>query len=629
MTDILWALIVLLVILAALHGYGHRIVSFALPRFGRDAGISIAVGLAFYNVLAGLMEVSCSASPTLLIVFVVIGLLSFGISIAGNFRFAGFPHTSIPAVVVFACFAFLLAAFLVNAAYWNYNFIDDRMGYLVFPRRILVEGCIGRDQFQFRRVEAGLGGGGAYNYALFQAFVNVVHTRLTDLGIGSVCLLLMVHHHAKEMQLRPLFRAVALLLGLCVIVFSPIINNTPETIGKVMIYALLRVASASYLDPPNVRRGAVIALLFCCLALLKTSYIPPATGIVVAFYGVLLFRGSTLLLLKEGLSSALCLLVFMMPWMWVSYGLAHTAWYPVLGTGTLGDAEVSGFASLDRFVRDSGRIAVILLAPCLIALVGWKYGLWARLSPLMLAIPLVTAVLVLLAQTKFTVFGYRYGHIGAATLFLFYAVISMSEAFRRLRPMLLLSAYQLVVVGLLLSNNTLGYRWFYDGHLAYLVQGKATPPAVTLLSKGEIPEYQLAIPQGEHFLALVSWPSLIDPGRNQVSIMDWPGMIGPPGMPALNDVQNWKRYLSGLGIKYVAYSYGDEAAYPDAQIARDIAAFSEPQRFSQFQIDLVSHFRAVKHLFLAAKGCSRVIYDDGLVVVFDVASIDDACALPR
>ena len=133
-----------------------------------------------------------------------------------------------------------------------------------------------------------------------------------------------------------------------------------------------------------------------------------------------------------------------------------------------------------------------------------------------------------------------------------------------------------------------------------------------------MPEYQRAIPEGARFLALVPWPSQLDFRRNDVSVMDWPGMIGPPGMPALDDVPGWQIYLRRAGFGYVAYSYGDEVGYGDAAMARDIAYFSQPAHFSQYQVDLLTGFRGVKHVFDKMMACGAV-FDDQAVVVIDLA----------
>lgn len=621
MLQITEGLIVLLAVVAALQYYGHVTVSALSPDRKYDAGITLAVGISLYNVLAGVLEVSCTANSLFLVGLVLSGAVLGTARLAWRLKYLPLSLKPGPGTPIFLIFIFLLAAFLINAAYWNYSALDDRMGYLVFPERILEQGCIGRDMFHFRRIEAGLGGGGSYNYALFQAFLNITHARLADLGLGSICLLLLVHGHARELKLSPPVHAAALLLGLCIVVFSPIINNTPETLGKAVLYALLRLTMSSYLDRCRARRGALIALLFCCLAILKTSFVPPATAVVLAFYGTLILTRFSPGLIKEGASSALLVFIFLSPWMLVSYDMAGTLWYPILGTGTFGDAEVAGFAKMEQYLKDGGRLAFIMAFPCFMAFVGIRRRCWGKLSLFAAVIPLLMTVLVLASQTKFTIFGYRYGHMGPATLFLFYTLISAALALQARWTRAVQAIFQTLIIALLVSNNTLGYRWFYDGWIGHQLQGRATPSSTIALMNGTAPAYQLAIPDGQSMLAFVPWPSLLDFGRNNVFVMDWPGMTGPPGMPDLDNIKAWKEYLISIGARYVVYSYGNEVGYSDAQIARDIDAF----RYSQFQVHLLSNFRAAKATFLAMKSCGPVVYDDGIVAVFEPRLLSDIC----
>jgi hypothetical protein len=623
--QVLEGVLVLLIVSLALHGYGQRLMVFFFPSRGYDAGLSIVVGLSLFCLLTGPLEISCTASPLLFSLFLIAGLMLTIFFVLKNFSWPNFQDFRFVPVGLFILFGSLSFLFIINSAYWNYNFIDDRMGYLVFPRRVVMEGCIGRDAFHFRRIEVGLGGGGAYVYALFQAFVNVTQTRLADLGLGGLCLLLIIYGHTKELCLRPTLIATSLLIGLFVIVFSPIINNTPETLGKALLYALLRIVANSVLDTPSMKRGALIALLFCCLALLKTSFLPPAIAIVTTFYGILAYKGMTASLIKEGAFSAILVFFFLSPWMLVSYNIADTLWYPLLGTGSLGDAEVAGLATREQFLRDGGRLAVIMVAPCITAFLAWRYRLWSKLPLVMIIMPLAIALLILVSQAKFTIFGYRYGHMGAATVFLFYLVISLSDDFRKGYAAYIQRTYQFLILILLFSNNTLGYRWFDDGWLAYRFQNRDIPADIIVLDSSQTPNYQAAVPTGRHFLALIPWPSILDFQRNPISIMDWPGMMGPQGMPDLNDARGWQKYLSDLGIEYIIYSYGNEVGYRDFDIERDIIKYSEPARFSQYQIDLVTNFRSVKHLFSAMKDCSSLTYDDGIVAVLEVRLIRPNC----
>lgn len=621
MLQIMEGLVVLLAVLTALHYYGLVTVSVLSPERKYDMGITLAVGISLYNVSAGILEVSCSASPLYFIGIVLFGVVLTVAKATWRQNYFSSYFKSAPGTIIFTIFVILLAAFLINAASWNYNALDDRMGYLVFPERILRQGCIGHDIFHFRRIEAGLGAGGSYNYALFQAFVNVTQARLADLGLGSICLLLLVHGHARELKLSPSAHAAALLLGLCIVVFSPIINDTPETLGKAVLYALLRLTTSSYLDQSSVRRGALMALLFCCLAILKTSFVPPAIAVVFAFYGTLVLTRMSFSLMKEGASSALLVFVFLLPWMLVSYDIAGTLWYPLLGTGTFSDAEVAGFAKIEQFLKDGGRLAFIMAFPCFVAFIGFKRRVWGKLSLVMVITPLLMMALVLASQTKFTIFGYRYGHMGPATLFLFYTLISTALALRTRWTRAVQACFQALIIALLVSNNTLGYRWFYDGWIAYHLQGRAIPSNTIALMNGTTPAYQLAVPDGKSLLALVPWPSLLDFGRNTVFVMDWPGMMGPPGMPDFDNIRAWKEYLVSIDVRYVAYSYGDEVGYSNSQIARDLAAF----KYSEFQTQLLSNFRAAKSTFSAMKSCGPTVYDDGLVAVFEPRLVSDTC----
>ena len=618
-------LIALAAIIASLTGYGRVAMAWLRPDRVKDGGLSLAVGIAVFSVAAGGLEIGCSASPVLMVAVIGLGLLlliSRSLPLSRRRLRAhsiALPVAVLPVAVLPV--AVLTALLLIDASVWDYHFIDDRMGYLVFPRRILQQGCIGRDPFQFRRVEVGLGGGGAYLVALLQSLVGVSQTRLADIGLGGICLLLLVDAHARELGLAPSRRALALLAALAVIVFSPIINNTPETLGKAMLYALLRAVTLTFADPPSVRRAVLLAVLFCALALLKTSYLPVPIGVVAAFYGLKLLTGLTMPLAVEAGCGAALVLTLLLPWMLVTHEIAGTFWYPLLGTGTLGNAETAGLVTLPHFVRDGGRLTAILLPACLAAwLEARRAG--SRSPSIIVAVPLIAVLLTLLAQTKFTIFGYRYGEMGPATVFLFYVT-------RSLRPSghagWWRSAERLgsaAVLLLLAANNTLGHRWFYDGRFAQWLEGR---PAEERLTTAGTPAYQLAVPKGKPLLVLVTWPSLLDFGRNRVSVMDWPGMIGPPGMPELDDPLAWRDYLVRAGLDEFAYSYADQAGYTDPSIAADIARYQTPAQYSRYQIDLSEKFRAVRHMAEAMRSCGTPAFDDGIVAVIALRSIASDC----
>ncbi len=275
-------LIYLAGVLAALAFYGRWFLRLLLPQLRMDAGLAIAFGIAVYLALCGLLELGSWASRPLLLGFVVAGALGFAVSLARDrnvappqWLAAGSFNVSAGAVTAFAVFGLLYLAFLTNAADWRYGFVDDLLGYLVYPERVLQEGSLGRDPFNYRRTSAGLTGGG-YLYALFRAALPLQQSRLADVGVGSACLLLLLAGHARTQGLRGARLAGVLLVGLAVVAFSPLINNTPETLGKALLLGLLRLLFMLPANTASVRRGLACAPLVLAIIGLKTSFLPEA-----------------------------------------------------------------------------------------------------------------------------------------------------------------------------------------------------------------------------------------------------------------------------------------------------------------------------------------------------------------
>jgi hypothetical protein len=74
---------------------------------------------------------------------------------------------------------------------------------------------------------------------------------------------------------------------------------------------------------------------------------------------------------------------------------------------------------------------------------------------------------------------------------------------------------------------------------------------------------QSAIPAGAVFLERLDYPFLLDFRRNDVLVADWPGAVGsPPGMPVFQGPEKLAAYLLETSVRYVAYSYANEAKFP-------------------------------------------------------------------
>ena len=126
---------------------------------------------------------------------------------------------------------------------------------------------------------------------------------------------------------------------------------------------------------------------------------------------------------------------------------------------------------------------------------------------------------------------------------------------------------------------------------------------------------QSSVPAGEIILARLDRNFLFDFNRNQVYIIDIPGGASPPpGMPSFVGSEKLAQYLAAKGIKYVAYSYGNEARYPRSSVERMLRPHVNPllrtevQHSLDFQDNLMDLYKTRK-----------IIYDDGKNFVLDIS----------
>jgi hypothetical protein len=608
-------LLFLATVLCALAFYGDRLQGLLLPELRSEAGLSISFGLAGYTTFCGVLEITQIASRPLLLAVVGIGLLGFAGSLMrspGGRRVWHFRAMQKSVVAAFAAFGVLCAIFLINAAHWHYGFLDDVLGYLVFPERILSEGSIGRDPFNFRRIESGLSGGGAYLYVLFRAGLPLAQTRLADLGVGSACLLLLVADHAREQGVTGLRLALLLLITLAVIVFSPVWNNTPETTGKALLFALLRLSYLLQPQPPSFRRGAALGLLFFAAVALKTSYLPAAVASLVAFYIASLRYEPVSRLVGEAAVTGAVATALMLPWMAASYATAATLWYPLLGTGTLSPVEVSGIAAPYTYFSEAGRLLVVVAPAILIALAAWFTPELRARRVFLATLALCSTAFMLISQVKITVFGYRYGHAGMAAVLLFFLPFaSQCRPGRLIRVALpALVAVMLVAVATKDARRT---EWFDSGWIAELFLGPTNyvPGQWRTDLRPQLRTMQSAVPPGEPMMVLLSWPALLDFRRNPIAVMDHAGMMGPPGRPPPNDPVGWSRYLLRHGIGYVAYSYSDEAVFTKRFAERERNRYREPWQASAYMIADSDANIQMRETLIALRKLGTVVYDDG------------------
>ena len=616
------ALAVMLLIAVAFWGYGRTAQVICASAIRSDAGTTACIGLAAYLAACGFIELTACGSPALFIGIIACGVL-LAVTHAAmrvNPSFFSFGDRScvngwtliLPVLLV------LYLAFLANIAWWHFVVGDDTQGYLVLPLRILQTGSTGIDPFLFRRVEAGLGGG-SYLYALPLAILPFPAARIVDLGLGSLLLALLVASHAREAGVRgDKTLAASLALGLAIVVFAPTVNLAPDLPAIALFYAAIRQAIRLSDEPAILLKEHVLfGLLVFGLICLRTTYVVPAFAVAASLYLAMLWTRRNARVIVAALAFFGVVAMFALPWMVVLQRIAGTPYYPLLGFGTMTHAEVAGFTTLPILVKTAGRILFCYALAIL--------GLWTVLRErptaghkafLCVLTPLLLA-LSLLEQTKYTVFGWRYGYVAAVTLplLLFVELLRISPSSRSHRS--LLGACLVLFAVALVHHEIWHPDTVVNGQIYVRAAGRpytvfpsspdATADRRTL--RAALRAMQDSVPPGKLILVRLDMPFLLDFRRNPIWVMDHPGLCGPPpGVPPEATVAAWVHYLHTVGVDFVAYDYRNQAGESPAHDA----LFLRLAGPSYYQQRLSDEAAIIQAMLLKLRARGHMVYDDGI-----------------
>jgi len=128
---------------------------------------------------------------------------------------------------------------------------------------------------------------------------------------------------------------------------------------------------------------------------------------------------------------------------------------------------------------------------------------------------------------------------------------------------------------------------------------------------------QAAVPKGAVILACLSQPFLLDFQRNTVFTVDHAGGASPPpGMPVMGSYLELAAYLRRQSVRYVMYSYGDEASYGRRAFGDRLTMYGDfyadrVRKLTEYNVRFRDHL-----IKLSEEGTK--IFDDGNVFVLDL-----------
>ena len=125
---------------------------------------------------------------------------------------------------------------------------------------------------------------------------------------------------------------------------------------------------------------------------------------------------------------------------------------------------------------------------------------------------------------------------------------------------------------------------------------------------------QASIPAGEPMLAYLDVPFWLDFQRNPIYVVDHPAMVSPPpGMPSFKGAHALDQYLREQGIRYVLFSYKNEANYSYEHFHGRLKANQHPIRRA-YTARAFDFNDSLQQLGLTR----RRIYDNGMAFALDL-----------
>jgi len=620
-------------IIVSLAGWGVLVVSILRTDSSSGFGFDGAVGLAFSTSVGGVLNLAQVISPRVVWAYLLIGLLLavyfYGIKQARGIRdgmasaWTYFGQRKLLAIVVFflAVVTFIKYSTVVSPGVFHPH--DDYHAYFVFPEEMLQTGTLGQDPFSERRVVSSLGGN--YFVDTFPLVVTGKYQsmRLLDEGVSFVLLLILLGEITYRRKIAG-YWVLAVMLGAAVTP-GAVSNITCVYGGTLLMILVFELLDTKGTDP-GLNHAALLAIVFAGLMSLKTTFAPVAGILFISFYWFQWARipnkGKAL---KSAAFCALFIFVLLVPWMIDSHRSSGTFFYPILGKGFHGSKygtyllptahmgiwNLLGF--FDGLVHPIGGI--LAMEACLIWL-AFRLKKGDRLVELIIVINLVIDVVFIgIGIGGVQTYRYTFALLFAVALFLLIKELAFSGSLpslsfgERVAPILLLG----VLIGggfdqFMLFEKWVGFTQFLNSFTER-----------NIVSPAEVAEYrdmQLSVPPGQKILVRLDKNFLLDFRRNIIYINDLPGGASlPPGIPIFKGPDAVADYLIQHGIRYLAYSYGDEAAFS----RRDYSDRMKPNVNIWLRRGAQIGFDFQDNCVLLGKSRKK-LYDDGHMFVLDLAT---------
>lgn len=623
-----------IMVLFSFIGFGRCLSLILAPKKIFDLGVWAALGLVFNVIVGGFLNLAgvISLSSVRILVFVGIALFLFFL-IKNCLKWPTIFRRTIDFVKTNK--AFVLAVFFVSfiilvrycfaVAFFSFHGADDQHGYLAFPAKMLQTGSLGNDPFSERRIESSLGGQ-YFLHTIILAQTSFKNLHTTDSGLGFLIFVLLVVGFLIEKKVnRNIIIGVVLFVA---VIVSPVGNITAAYTAASMFFLYFRFSYyiAESKGVSVFHNAMMIALPLATLCTLKSTFISVSAILFVLhyffYYNV---RRNYRLLTKEICLALIIIVVVLLPWMFSMFVSSGTLLYPIFGRGYQGFEHVIkvDIYSLLRlcFVSFESLITLIPLA----AIGIFTYNLVSSKERNILWVIFLSGfsgVLVLIILIGgYSLYYYSFPYLLPSIIFVISVSLAGDLHFRNWPN------FDGKLVGLVLTVFLFGsflqrdLPMFQDIKDSLNIDnGKLKIGLMNseIVNEDEMKQYvslQQSIPIGETIISRLDRNFLFDFKRNNVFINDTPGGSSlPPGIPLNSGSEAMSDYFLSNNIKYIAYSYGNEANFSRGSVSGMLLPHVNPllraiaEKGLAFQ-DYVMELSKIK----------KVVYDDGKNLVLDLS----------
>ncbi|MEG4323682.1 MULTISPECIES: hypothetical protein, partial [unclassified Microcoleus] len=523
--------------------------------------------------------------------------------------------------------AFLWAAVQYSGCvfWYDFNITDDYQAYFVFPHKMLQIGSLGSDPFSERRLVSALGG----QLFLHTFSLSVLDERSFYLIDPGCALLVMIGLLIGYCQKKNLSTTSTLMIVFGFLSLNLVrLNISGVLIPACLFFSLFNVLEWEHLKATNIpNNAAIVGLLAAAICALKTTLIPGCILLFASSYCFYILGSQTKhKAIIEFCLAAILLAAFILPWSISMYQSSGTLLYPIFGRGFHGSVYGGSVKLPNSEIPPDIAIKLRLYAiltiiyiPGVLGIRFWIIGVSKKPIVREATLSILISTVAGTAIIAFSTGGsdvYRYAYPLLVVMFvvflsIFVEYIEQNNFHRNFQKIAWGSA---VFVSLLVARDSHSYNGFteYNDFRNSISRGLNNVALVTPQEREKYAKMLDSIPARERVLTRLDKPFLLNFKKHTIWIADYPGGASlPPGMPSFKGEETLADYLVAKSIRYLAYSYGNEANFSRKNVAPNTPFWLQNQALNAFEFqDSLQKLGETR----------KRIYDEGGNFVIDLLS---------